>query len=349
MKNPYRIFTFYGSLFAIFSLVSLFFCVPSVFAESYKFNYTWFAPTTEPHTPPVNYFIDEINKRTQGNVKITYYPGGSLVKGPQAWDAVKKGVTDIDFPCMVYTPKRFPLTYAWGLPLGIKDAYTATRIFNESYEKFKPKEMDGVKILYIWGSPPMQLQTLKPLDTGNENLSSVLKGRKIRCNGVGADFVKQLEGTPVAMPSTQIYEALQKGVVDGNIIASQALLAFKIGELANYEYQWNISVVPFICIMNQKKWDSLPDDIKKVFEEVSQECMELESKSWEEAQKPGRAFGVQNGMQVVDSTPEIDAALAAASRPLYDNYVKDLQGQGMGEEGKAFIEDLLQRVEKYQQ
>ncbi len=332
----------------VFSFISIGFIVSPAVAKTYKFNYSWFAPTTEPHTPVVEYFIEEIGKRTQGNVKITYFPGSSLVKGPQAWDAVKKGVTDIDFPCMLYTPKRFPLTYAWGLPLGLKDAHTATRVFNESYEKFKPKEMDGVKILYIWGSIPMQLQTLKPLDVTDGNLLSILEGKKIRCNGVGADFVKQLSGTPVAMPSTQIYESMQKGVVDGNIIASQALLALKIGELAKYQYQWNVSVVPFICIMNQDRWNGLPDDIKAVFEAVSRECREMESKAWEDAQKPGLEFGLSKGMQVVQPTPEIKAALKAASQPLYDKYVKDLEEKGLAETGKQFIDDLLQRIETYQ-
>lgn len=316
-------------------------------AKTYKFNYSWFAPTTEPHQQVVEYFISELDKRSDGQIKISYYPAGSLVPAAQAWDAVEKGITDIDFVCLTYTPRRFPLVYAWGLPLGLKDAYTATKVFNESYDKFKPDSMSKVKILYIWGSPPMQLQTLKPLKTDGD-LSVMMKGVKVRCNGIVADYMAALGATPVAMPSTDIYESMQKGVVDANIIASQALEAFKIGELAKYEYIWNMPVVPFVCVMNQKRWDALPKELQDLFTEVSAECLEMESKAWEDAQLPGREFGKKHGMQFVELTPEVETFLVERRQPLYDNYIKELESKGMGAEGREFLTHLLETVEKYQ-
>lgn len=315
-------------------------------AKTYKFNYSWFAPTTEPHQPVVEYFISELDKRSNGQIKITYYPAGSLVGANQAWDAVEKGITDIDFPCISYTPRRFPLAYAWGLPMGIKDAYIGTKIFNEQYEKFQMESMSRVKILYLWSAPPTQLQTLKPLKTDGD-LSAMFKGIKVRSNGVMADYMAALGATPVAMPGSDVYEALSKGVVDANVIASNALEVFRIGELVKYEYMWNLGATVFICIMNQKRWDQLPPDLQQIFTEVSAECLQLESEEWEKAQLPGREFGVKNGMQVVELTPEVEAFLVSRRQVLFDKYIADLEARGMGDQGREFLADLLERVEKY--
>lgn len=315
-------------------------------AKTYRLNYSWFAPITEPHQPVVEWYIEEINKRTNGQVEISYFPSGSLVAAAQAWDAVEKGVTDMDFVCMTYTPKRFPLVYAWSLPLGIKTSHVAVKVFTESYEKFQPAEMSKVKVLYCFGTPPMQLHTIKKLDT--DNLDSMMKGVKVRCNGIMSDYMALLGATPVGMPSTDTYESMQKGVVDANVIPSQGLEAFKLGELAKYEYTWNLSITPFVLVMNQKRWDNLPDDIKQVFEEVSAEARDMEADVWEWTQEPGRDFGRKFGMEFYASTPEIDAWLKTKSQPLIDAYLADLEKRGMGAEGREFLQFLMDSIEKHQ-
>lgn len=339
----------FKSVFCIFIILGLLFLTTiNGFAKgnptsekTTKLNYSWFAPTTEPHTEVAYYFISEIDKRTEGRVKITYYPGGSLVKGPQAYDSVMKGITDMDFVVLAYTPSRFPLTFAWNMPLGIQSSANATRIMNETYQKFKPKELAGVKVLYVYGTPSCHLQTIKPV----QNMTD-FKGMKIRCTGIGAEYVKLLGGVPVAMPMSQTYEALQKGVVEGTINAEGALVAWKFGELIKHEYLWSTYVVACIAVMNLDKWNVMPTDIQRVFEEVSAECVPMEIEKWVAGEVRGRKFAQKQGMQLYQPTSEMVQALEKARQPLYDQYLKDMEKKGLP--GKEFLDELIRLSEKYQ-
>jgi TRAP-type C4-dicarboxylate transport system substrate-binding protein len=338
----------FNSLFCIFIILGLLsFTTINGFAKGnptsetpIKLNYSWFGPTAEPHTEVVKYFISEIDKRTNGKVKITYYPSGSLLPGPQAYDGVMDGISDMDFIIPSYTPSRFPLTFAWNLPLGIESAAASTRIFNETLSKYKPKELAGVKVFYVFGSSPCQLQTTKPVNTMAD-----FKGMKIRCTGIGAEYVKQLGGVPVAMSLGQAYESLQKGVVEGTINSENCLHDWKLGELIKYQYMWNTYIAAFIFVMNKDKWESLPPDIQKTFEEVSAECLPMEIEKWDAAIVRGTNFGLEHGMKVVQPTLEITQALVKARQPLYDDYIKSMKKKGLP--GKEFLDDLIRLTQKY--
>src|SRR5512147_1771237 len=62
-------------------------------------------------------FIDEIEKRTAGRVKINYYPGGTLLTAPAMADGIVKGITDLGYTHVEYSPGRFPVTEVCDMPL----------------------------------------------------------------------------------------------------------------------------------------------------------------------------------------------------------------------------------------
>lgn len=116
------------------------------------------------------------------------------------------GISDIGMSCFAYTRGRFPAMEALDLPLGYPDGVTATNVANAFYAKFKPTEMDDVKVLYLHAHGPGLLHTRKPVKT----LADLAK-LKIRSTGLSAKVVKALGGIPVAMPQGDTYESLQKG------------------------------------------------------------------------------------------------------------------------------------------
>jgi len=106
-----------------------------------------------------------------------------------------------------------PLMEAVDLPLGYKSGMATTIIANAVYEKFNPKELDDVKVMYLhaYGSGLLFTKD-KPVSKMED-----LKGMKIRSHGTTAKVVKALGGIPVTMPMPELYQSLQKGVVDGAI------------------------------------------------------------------------------------------------------------------------------------
>jgi len=146
----------------------------------------------------------ELEKRTDGRIKVKYYPGCTLASMPQQYDAVVKGMADVGMHIIGTTMGRFPQSEVLDLPLGWPGDTTTTKVANEYYDKFKPKDLDAVKVLWLHGSGPSWVCMLK----SPVNKLEDLRGVKMRTGGNNTDYMKALGGTPVGMPMTEVYDAL---------------------------------------------------------------------------------------------------------------------------------------------
>jgi len=307
-------------------------------------NYSNFFPAPHRHSILADQWCKEIEKRTNGRVKIAYFPGGTLTPAAQIYDGVVKGISDIGFSCFAYTRGKFPLTEVIDLPIGLKDGTTATRLINEYYKKFKPKEIDEVKVMYLHAHGPGMLHTKKPV-----NKLEDLKGMKIRATGLASKIVTALGGSPVGTSMPETYDVLRTGVADGAMAPFEALQGFKWGEVVSSStvaYGSGYSTGMFI-VMNKNKWNSLPPDIQKVFNEVNEEWIEKQAKAWDEIEKEGVDFTQKRGNKVIRLTNEENARWAAAVKPLLDEYLKSMKAKGLpGDEALKFCLDYLKAHQK---
>ena len=92
----------------------------------YKLNYANLFPPTHGHSILAERWCKEIEKRTNGQVKFSYYPGGTLVPANEMYDAVVHGTAHIGMSCLAYTPGRFPAAEAIDLPIGYPNGWVAT-------------------------------------------------------------------------------------------------------------------------------------------------------------------------------------------------------------------------------
>lgn len=307
-------------------------------------NYANFFPAPHPHSILAEQWSKEVEKRTGGKVKITYYPGGTLSPAAQIYDSVVKGIADIGFSCFAYTRGKFPLTEVIDLPIGLKNGTVATRLINAYYKKFKPKEIDEVHVLYLHAHGPGMLHTKAPV-----NKLEDLKGRKIRATGLAAKIVAALGAAPVGTSMPETYDVLRTGVAEGAMAPFEALKYFKWGEVINSStvaYGSGYSTGMFI-VMNKNKWNSLPPDVQKVFTEVSEEWIEKQAKVWEDIEKEGIEFTKKRGNKIITLSKEEDARWAAAVRPIQDEYLKAMKAKGLpGEEALKFCLDFLKANQK---
>ena len=124
-----------------------------------KLNYSIFFPAPHKNSVLATEWGKEIEKRTGGKVQVTMFYGGTLTPPDKCYDGVVKGISDIGFSVFSYTMGKFPLTEVIDLPLGYKSAVGATKLINEYYNKFKPKEFDDVKVMYLHAHGPGILHT----------------------------------------------------------------------------------------------------------------------------------------------------------------------------------------------
>jgi TRAP-type C4-dicarboxylate transport system substrate-binding protein len=285
-------------------------------------------------------YIAEITKRTNGVVKITYYPGGTLTPPPQAYDSMVKGITSMSEIVISYTPGRFPLLQGWYLPIEWTGGPQITRVVNELYNKYKPKETADAKWLMIYGGGSGLFLTKKPVRTLQD-----VRGSKIRCMGMSADFLKEMGVVPVSMPLTDTYDALQKGIVDGTTNPPATLRDMKLADVVKYASNIMSGGVVFSMSMNLDQWNSLPAEVQKVFQEVSETYTLKEVEAWETSQKTATEWAVKQGVQFINVDPEVTKEWNRAAQVICDKYVADMSTKGLP--GKEFLDDMLKLIQKY--
>ena len=281
----------------------------------------------------------EIEKRTNGRVKITMFPGGTLTPGDKCYDGVVKGLSHVGMSVFSYTVGKFPLMEVIDLPLGYKSGAVATTVTNEFYAKFKPKELDEVKVMFLMGIAPSKIHTKKPVYKLED-----LKGMKIRATGTVARIVAALGATPVAMPMPDTYDALSRGVVEGVVCPIEALEGWRLGEVVKYTTQ-NISTTNSIAqfvVMNKGTWNSLSPDIQKIIEKINEEWIPKMGALWDELDKSALDFVIKKGNKIISLPMEEQEQWVKAVRPLLEDYVNRMKAKGLpGDEALKFCLDRL--------
>ncbi|MFH1114050.1 MAG: TRAP transporter substrate-binding protein [Pseudomonadota bacterium] len=320
---------------ALVTVLLVFAYGPGYCAKTVTLTYSIFFPASHAHTLLATEWAAEVEKRTNGAVKISMFPGGTLTPADQCYDGVVRGISDVGMSVVSYTMGRFPLTEVIDLPLAYTSGIQATRLSNAYFEKFKPKEFDAVKMMYMHAFGPGLVHTSsKPVKIMDD-----LKGLKIRCSGTSAKVVAALGAAPVAMPQTEVYDALQKGIVEGVVCPIEALKGFRLTEVTKYttqNYGSAYSLVFFVA-MNKKKWDSLPKDVQETIGKINQEWSDKTGHCWDRIDKEAKEISLAKGHEFISLSKEEDARWAEKVKPIMAEYVAAQKAKNLpGEEALNF-------------
>lgn len=329
------------TILAILTLSTMSLIVPpTTLAETTALTYAAHHGPTDIHSKLIEAWITEVEKRSNGKVKIDFFPGQSLIKAPQTYDGVVSGMVDIGFSILQYTRGRFPLMDFINLPLGYPSGPVNTAIVNEVFEKFQPKEMDDVKVLYLHAHGPGYIHTKNQAVQKMEDL----KGLKIRSNGPTADMLKALGGTPTSVPMPELYQALQKGVVQGGLWDFSASVDWKLAEVSKYSIVCKPTAysLGFFVVINKNKWNGLDPEVQKIMEELSPVWAAKHGQAWQQSEDRGIAFDKEQGNKIIEIDPEEAAKWRKTIQPVIDDYIKLTESQGLP--GKEVIEYVEKRI-----
>ncbi|MBI4764700.1 MAG: TRAP transporter substrate-binding protein [Deltaproteobacteria bacterium] len=307
--------------------------------KAVELTYSTFFPAPHIQAVLAVEWAKEVEKRTNAAVKVTVFPGGTLTPANQCYDGVVKGISDIGMSVLSYTPGRFPLMEVIDMPLGYKNGAQATRLINAFYKKFQPKELDDTKVMFLMDHGPGLVNTKKPA-----NKLEDLKGMKIRCTGTSSKVVTHLGATPVAMPQTEAYDALQKGVVDGVMSPIETAKGWKFAEVVKYHTMNYGSAysLGFFVVMNKQKWNALPKDLQAAMEKLNQEWIEKSARAWDQSDKEGIDHTKSKGNQIITLSKQEEERWAKLVSPILNEYVTAMKGKGLpGEEALKFCQEWL--------
>ncbi|MBB3105529.1 TRAP-type C4-dicarboxylate transport system substrate-binding protein [Psychrobacter luti] len=236
----------------------------------------------------------KIEEDSKGRLKVEIYPSATLSKPGATYEAAAKGTVDIGMQVQGYTAGRFPLTQVVELPGISNTAEQQTCILYELYNNGAiNSEYEDTHLLSLMGSGQGALHTAdKPIRTPAD-----MKGLRIRQPSVVASHVIDTIGAaPVGMPASDTYTSLQRGVIDGLAFTWQPIQAFRLDELLNHHTNIPFYNSTFVVTMNKDKYNSLPDDLKKVIDdnsglELSKRIARVFDESNEAAMAAARAKG----------------------------------------------------------
>lgn len=313
--------------FLAIAVVALMTLTPVQSQADITLTYSNFFPPTHIQSQTAESWCKEIEKRTDGRVKFQYFPGQTLTKSKQTYDAIVDGIADSGLSGLAYTIGRFPEMSAVDLPFGYKSGVQATAVANKAYAVLNPKEFNDTKIMYFHAHGPGLLHTRNKAVRKLEDL----KGLKIRSTGMSAEVVAALGGTPVPMPMPDSYQALQKGVVDGSVHPTETNKGWKTGEVVKYltlNYSSSYTTTFFVT-MNKGKWDSISADDQKIIEAANEEWAKKHGEAWDSSDVEGTEFFLSfKGNEIIKQDEAESARWAAAVAPVIDAYAKKITEQG---------------------
>lgn len=224
--------------------------------------------------------VEDINKRGEGVVEITVRGGPEAIGMFEQPNAARDGVVD-----MVHIPGSF-----YGASVPEIDAMVAARVTPmEARANGGAELMDkahqarfGVKHLgWIDGGVKFHIYNSKPFKFGDDGVVD-LSGVKLRDNPIYHAFFEALNATTASMPSTEVYAALEKGVVDASAWTSIGLMDLKWDKFVKYRIDPAFYNTDLGVIFNNDSWNGLTPESQKLIQDV---VIEWEAKSYDDRQK----------------------------------------------------------------
>jgi TRAP-type C4-dicarboxylate transport system substrate-binding protein len=174
-----------------------------------------------------------------------------------------------------------------------------------------------------------------------------LKGLELRTSGTGTEVLKLLGAIPIGMPQSEAPEAIQKGIVKGNVSSMEILKDFNFASYLPYATEANLFVVTFGVVMNKDKWNALPDDVKKVIDDLRRDQALWTGTYVDNHVQEALAWSKEKYKHQVFNLPAADLAeIQKLLKPMQDAYVKKVTAAGLP--GDQILKDATALKDKYE-
>ncbi len=290
------------------------------------------------HFPPIHVqhkdvlvpWAEELKKRTEGRVTAKIFPAELLGKVTEMYDMVLKGTCDVGVLISTYYPGRHPLEEAFHLPFLIPAgaAHPVGKIIREEvYKKFLiPYHYKDMKVLWTGRFEPNVLHLArKPVRTMED-----MKGLVIGFPGgkLMPKLIKAVGASPEQVTVVDMYTAMERGMISGQIIPLEAQLAFKLIEITKYVTLLNLGSGSNFVGMRWETWNKIPPTDQKIIEELSIWAADLQARSWKVATDRTMDICKKRGIEFIELSPEERARWIEAAKPIEEEWVKEVEAKG---------------------
>jgi C4-dicarboxylate-binding protein DctP len=296
-----------------------------------------FSHVVAPNTPKgkgAEKFKELAEKYTNGKVKVEVYANSTLYKDKEELEALQLGAVQMLAPSnSKFGPMGIKDFEVFDLPYLLPNKAALRKVTDGPIGKamLKKLETKGMVGLAYWDNGFKEMSANKPL-----RMPEDYKGLKFRIQSskvLEAQF-RALGAIPQVMAFSEVYQALQTGVVDGQENTPSNMFTQKFHEVQKYTTLTNHGYIGYVVVVNKKFWDDLPADIRGQLEKAmaettvySNEISEKENtESLDDIKKSGKT-------ELITPTAAESAAMRKAMEPLFQEMA--------GRVGKQLIDDVV--------
>ena len=271
-------------------------------------------------------WVESIKEASGGRIDIQIFPAQQLGAAPDHYDMARDGIADITYTNPGYQAGRFPVMSLVEIPFHMNNAAEGAQAMHEWYAELAKKEMSDVKFCLANPHDPGTIHSKTPvLEPGDR------KGMNVRpANATIARFVSMLGGGPVQVPAPEAREAIANGTADAITFPWNSIYIFGIDSETKQHLDMPFYVSAQIMLINKAKYESMPDDLKKVIDDhCTPEWSKKFSTGWAENEASGRQKMIDSGEHTLNVPTEAQVQMwRDAAAPLLDQWKKDVTAAG---------------------
>jgi len=287
----------------------------------------------------------EIEKRSGGKVTVRVFAGNSpFGKVENQADQVKQGVTDLAFGLNGIPRGRYPRTSIMEMPFVAESADSASKalwamlpdLLAEDYRDFKP-------IALHCHNPGL-------FHTRDKSLKTIadVKGLRMRApNPPTQALLAYLGATPVGMPPGQVYENIEKGVIDGAVFPWDAIKGFRLENILKHHLDARVYTSCFHLVMSPKRYAELAPDVQKAIDATTGQALTDKFGAWWNKWDQAGLDAVKplnhEIVRVDDATRE---KWRADLKPVLDGELAKLEKEGIAN-ARAIYDEMRRQVARF--
>lgn len=320
-------------------------------AKTYELRWSDIGPPRGPRAEALMWWAEELEKRSNGQIKVKFFWGQSLIKAKDSLKALGSGLVETAIIVATYTPAELPIWNYASLPFGINDEWVGMRTWAELHRTDPDMQKEAAKnkftFLFNNTTGPVHLLTTKEPITSIEQL----KGKKIRTTGGWGALLKELGAVTVTIGFGELYAALERGTIDGTINYTPFVKSYKHFEVAGHLTETFMGQqLGYGGGVSTRVFEDMPKDLQQVLLAVSDAYMDVYAKNqldFTAQAKKDLIAGIDGKKVQFHSLSDAERSRwAGAAKVFHDDWIARMEKQGM--DAKGFLAKLDKVTAKYE-
>ncbi|MET4000103.1 TRAP transporter substrate-binding protein DctP [Marinobacterium sp. MBR-109] len=275
-------------------------------------------------------FMDEIDKKTDGNVKFQYFPAQQLGKAKDMLSLTQTGVTDIGYVGASYVAEKMPLSSVGQLPGSFSTSCEGTMAFWEiakpggilDQAEFAPQ---GVRALMVLALTPYQL-----FSSGEITSLESFNNLKVRATGGAQEIMlSKLGSVPIQMSAPETREALSRGTINAIVFPHSSIEPYDLTPYLKTGTE-GVNLGSFVAsyMISQEKFDSLPIETQKAMTEAGEHATRTACELADARRNQDKKKIADEGVKFVQLSEEDIERLTGLLNNVSEEWASDLDSRG---------------------